>query len=554
VKNPLSHNFLSSSLAHQRKKGKYFSLSLSKPPTMRRALLVALAALLMAPVALGAPPPRRAEAAEPDPPAVAGVAPAPAAAPAAAPAVTAAPLPPRALPPAASAAAASASPPCCDSLAAAGFKPSPGMPVIILTTKTKGSGGSSSSSSKRLDSRTKAPVEICACGTAGGDGGGTPSSSSSSSSAISSDLQVPGLARVRGGVNTQRYNSIKQFAIYPVLGTKDKRGGSEGGEGNETSAAAAAAGTEAAPPSSSPSSTFVGLPRAKQFVLIGQVNDTFSLKYWTGLELARRMVSAAGDPSDALIVPQARQVELFVVDDGAPLAFAAPSSQHYRGVYLLTQHINPALIPAMKKNKKSSKKSSDNAGNETVTTATATAESETLSAAGGGKGGGKRLASGAFISTFLHGERIDPDFSAFVEMPLSNRWAGKNKEWAVKYPDSKDVQKLGTDGRSLIDSVAKRYAAVEDAIFARGALSPADFDSPEKVMKMGSSGSSAAAQVDAEAFQKVAHLPSWLDWFLLAEFTKVTKHAYHSAAFMHSLGDDEDARLRFGPAWSYGQG
>lgn len=190
----------------------------------------------------------------------------------------------------------------------------------------------------------------------------------------------------------------------------------------------------------------------------------------------------------------------------------------------------------------------------TATAATATAESETLSAAGGGKGGGKRLASGAFISTFLHGERIDPDFSAIVEMPLSNRWAGKNKEWAVKYPDSKDVQKLGTDGRSLIDSVAKRYAAVEDAIFARGALSPADFDSPEKVMKMGSSGSSAAAQVDAEAFEKVAHLPSWLDWFLLAEFTKVTKHAYHSAAFMHSLGDDEDARLRFGPAWSHGQG
>ena len=399
--------------------------------------------------------------------------------------------------------------------------------MIILTTKGSGGGdggnsSSSSSSSKPLD-RTKAPVEICTCN---GGGGGDASSSSSS------DLQVPGLARVRGGVNTQRYNSIKQFAIYPELGkkktkTEKKSKGSKAGEnggGNETSTAtaaeaAAAAAAAAPPPFYSPS--FVGLPRGKQFVLIGQVNDTFSLKYWTGLELARKMASsnAAGTTttkpaeSDALVVPQAKQVELFVVDDGRPLEFGSPSSpsQHYRGVYLLTQHIDPALSP------------------------------------------------GSFISTFLHGERIDPDFSAYVEMPVTNRWAGKNKEWAVKYPDTKDVAKMGGEGgRALIDSVSKRYAAVDDAVFAGGRLSPADFDSPEKVARMVglSSSNNIAAKADAtpSPFEKVAHLPSWLDWFLLAEFTKVTKHSYHSAAFMHALGDSEDPRLRFGPAWSYGQG
>ena len=514
----------------RKKQSPDFSLSLSqKPPTMRRALLLALAALLVAPVALAASPPGKgSEAAELlAPPAVAAPAPAP------------------------TAAAATAPPSCCDSLAQAGFKPSPGMPVIILTTK----------SNKALDTREKSPVEICTC-EASSDGG----NSSSSSSASSSDLQVPGLARVRGGVNTQRYNTIKQFAIYPELGEKksgNNKGSSEEGVvgGNNGTSTAA----EAAAPSSSSHSSFVGLPRGKKFVLVGQVNDTFSLKYWTGLELARRMTpsmaSAAGNPSsdasDALIVPQAKQVELFVVDDGRPLAFSPPS-QHYRGIYLITQHIDPALIPGMKKEKQKAKKSSKRNKsdyNETsLTTASASAEEESsLSSEGNGKGGGKKLLSpGAFISTFLHGERIDPDFSAFVEMPVTNRWAGKNKEWAVKYPDSRDVAKLGNEGRNLIDSIAKRYAAVEDAIFARGTLSPADFDSPQKVLKMTSSKN--AAKTDEEAFNKAAHLPSWLDWFLLAEFTKVTKHAYHSAAFMYSLGNDEDIRLRFGPAWSYGQG
>ena len=449
--------------------------------------------------------------------------------------------------------------------------------MIILTTKGSGGGdggnsSSSSSSSKPLD-RTKAPVEICTCN---GGGGGDASSSSSS------DLQVPGLARVRGGVNTQRYNSIKQFAIYPELGkkktkTEKKSKGSKAGEnggGNETSTAtaaeaAAAAAAAAPPPFYSPS--FVGLPRGKQFVLIGQVNDTFSLKCWTGLELARKMASsnAAGTTttkpaeSDALVVPQAKQVELFVVDDGRPLEFGSPSSpsQHYRGVYLLTQHIDPALIPGMeggkKAKKRSGKSSSSGGGNGTLTTASAAeaaAAEQALSSDGGNK-----LSPGSFVSTFLHGERIDPDFSAYVEMPVTNRWAGKNKEWAVKYPDTKDVAKMGGEGgRALIDSVSKRYAAVDDAVFAGGRLSPADFDSPEKVARMVglSSSNNIAAKADAtpSPFEKVAHLPSWLDWFLLAEFTKVTKHSYHSAAFMHALGDSEDPRLRFGPAWSYGQG
>ena len=537
---------------------------------MRRALLLVLVGLLVAPVALGASPPRKAEA-ELAPPAVAGAAPAPTASSAAAAADDAAPPPP-ALP------APASPPPCCASLAQAGFKLSPGMPVIILTTTTGSNNGSGGGGGKPLD-RTKAPVEICACSSSSSDGGG--GGGDASSSVPSSDLQVPGLARVRGGVNTQRYNSIKQFAIYPELGKKTKEAskGSKAGDngGNETSAAtvaaapgaaAEAAGAAAAPPLSPPPSfhsSFVGLPRGKQFVLIGQVNDTFSLKYWTGLELARKMAassSAGKNPGDALPVPRARQVELFVVDDGRPLAFgSSPSpSQHYRGVYLLAQHIDPALIPGMAAggNKKKAKKESLSSGGS----------------GGGGGGGGGKLSPGSFISTFLHGERIDPDFSAYVEMPITNRWAGKNKEWAVKYPNSKDVARTGGEGRALLDSISKRYAAVEDAIFAGGRLGPADFDSPEKVARMvsssssrssSSSSSSSSSNTSATAraadasqpspFERAAHLPSWLDWFVLAEFTKVTKHSYHSAAFMHALGSDEgDPRLRFGPAWSYGQG
>lgn len=262
------------------------------------------------------------------------------------------------------------------------------------------------------------------------------------------------------------------------------------------------------------------------------------------------MSAAAKTPADALVVPRARHVELFVVDDGRPLSFSAasPSRRHYRGVYLLSQHIDPALIPGMraaKESKKRGKKSNDS-NDETSVSLAAAAAAEPRAVG--------KLSKGAFISTFLHGERIDPDFSAYVEMPITNRWAGKNKEWAVKYPSTKDVARSGGEGRGLIDSIAKRYAAVEDAIFAKGSLSPADFDSPEKVVKMSSSGASAIAKVDEEAFRRVAHLETWLDFFLLAEMTKVTKHAYHSAAFMHSLGDDHDSRLRFGPAWSYGQG
>lgn len=263
-------------------------------------------------------------------------------------------------------------------------------------------------------------------------------------------------------------------------------------------------------------------------------------------------------PSDALVVPQATQVELFVVDDGRPLALgggdasSSSPSQHYRGVYLLTQHIDPALIPGMEGKKVEKNKNSS--GNETLSAATAAAESQ-LSSGGSGK-----LSPGSFVSTFLHGERIDPDFSAYVEMPVTNRWAGKNKEWALKYPNTKDVAKMGNDGRALVESISKRYAAVEDAVFAGGKLSPADFDSPEKVARMVSLISSSSSNITAAAsqspspFEKAVHLPSWLDWFLLAEFTKVTKHSYHSAAFMYSLGSDQDPRLRFGPAWSFGQG
>ena len=498
---------------------------------MRRAALLALLlALLVAlcapPVALAASKPKKGDEAKlTTPPTVAAASPTPTAA-AEAPPVAG---PPDPLPTAAAvvpssattttnttSATTTASSPCCDALNRAGFPLSPGMPVVVVTT------------AKPLG-RSKSPSEVCACGGSGSS---------------DDDLRgIPVLARVRGGVNTQRYNSIKQFAIL-VPGLKKEKF-LKGADGDNKS--------EAVSSPSPSSSTFVGLPRGKHFVLIGQVNDTFSLKYWTGLELAARMAAATKPPSDALVVPRARHVELFVVDDGKPLSFGPPSG-HYRGVYLLTQHIDPALIPGMKAKKDRKKKNGNDDTNETSPSPSPSSSSSSsdppLS----------KLNPNSFISTFLHGERIDPSFSAFVEMPITNKWAGKNKEWAVKYPDAKDVSESGDEGRALLDSISKRYAAVENAIFDKGALGPADFDSPDKVMRMRRSLNASSAQrsnnkaaVNKEAFLKVAHLPTWLDWFLLAEFTKVTKHAYHSAAFMHSLGG-EDLRLRFGPAWSYGQG
>eukprot|EP00884_Botryococcus_braunii_P020801 jgi/Botrbrau1/7404/Bobra.0112s0005.1 len=68
------------------------------------------------------------------------------------------------------------------------------------------------------------------------------------------------------------------------------------------------------------------MPGGSQWILHGQQNDTFDLKFWLGLELARE----TGE-----YTPRTQHAELFIVDDGTPLAYP----RHYRGIYMGIEHI-----------------------------------------------------------------------------------------------------------------------------------------------------------------------------------------------------------------------
>ncbi|KAK9806301.1 hypothetical protein WJX72_009366 [[Myrmecia] bisecta] len=117
-------------------------------------------------------------------------------------------------------------------------------------------------------------ANICVCG--------GPAGNESNQAAVS----------YRGGDNTQLYNKLKEFSIDYPNGT-----------------------------------VLLGMPSGKSWILYAQQNDTTGLKEYFGFKLLRD----AGE-----YAPRTVFAELFVVDDGTPLAYPT----HYRGVYLGLEHID----------------------------------------------------------------------------------------------------------------------------------------------------------------------------------------------------------------------
>ena len=71
--------------------------------------------------------------------------------------------------------------------------------------------------------------------------------------------------RVRGGTNTQRYNKILSYAITDIKNEKKTKGDRDGGGGKKGDAP-----------------VILGMPAARQMILLGQQNDTLGVKTWTG--------------------------------------------------------------------------------------------------------------------------------------------------------------------------------------------------------------------------------------------------------------------------------
>lgn len=221
------------------------------------------------------------------------------------------------------------------------------------------------------------------------------------------DFSGPARARVRGGTNTQRFNRILAYAITDFGGRgaglkkAAKKGGGGGGAG------------DGGAPAPRGSAALLGMPSGRHFILLGQQNDTFGVKGWAGLELARAMPALeGGDGAPPLRwTPRARHVELFLVDGahGAMLSRA-----DYRGVYLLSEHIEP--------------------GPERV-----------------------RLGARGALATFLHGEP-DPEGTQ-VWGPVTG------KPWMIKYPTAARNAAAG--------NATAAGAAATLAGFERGLYSPA---------------------------------------------------------------------------------
>eukprot|EP00884_Botryococcus_braunii_P020799 jgi/Botrbrau1/7402/Bobra.0112s0003.1 len=215
---------------------------------------------------------------------------------------------------------------CCGMLQSINFTSN--LPVVIIDTY------------RQLVNRTKIPASLCSCST-GMKGG---------------DYRGPVKMKERGGINTQRYNRLRQYAVY--LNQSDP---------------------------------FLGMPGGTHFILHAQQNDTFDLKFWMGLELARATgqwtpltqhteVGALLDGPNFLTkdvvtmcgnVPNVLKV---LRDDGAPLEYP----RHYRGIYMGVEHIE------RDKNRLNLTKNTDPAN-----------------------------PSGGFIMEFRHGER-DPDASWII--------------------------------------------------------------------------------------------------------------------------------------------